>query len=71
MSVENVILQYTEYFVRSMLSRFPLHFMLYRGNLDYFLDSVRMFPASPLREKKTWGREASSPNISILKFSCW
>ena len=51
--------------------RFPLHFMLYRGNLDYFLDSVRMFPASPLREKKTWGREASSPNISISKFSCW
>ena len=37
-----MILQYTEYFVRSMLSRFPLHFMLYRGNLDYFLDSVKV-----------------------------
>ena len=24
-----------------VVSRFPLHFMLYRGNLDYFLDSVR------------------------------
>ena len=23
-----------------VVSRFPLHFMLYRGNLDYFLDSV-------------------------------
>ena len=23
-----------------VLSCFPLHFMLYRGNLDYFLDSV-------------------------------
>ena len=63
---------YKEYFMQySYLYCFPLHFMLYRGNLDYFLDSVRMFPASPLREKKTWGREASSPNISILKFSCW
>ena len=23
-----------------VVSRFPLHFMIYRGNLDYFLDSV-------------------------------
>ena len=26
-----------------VVSCFPLHFMLYRGNLDYFLDSVLQF----------------------------
>ena len=26
-----------------VVSRFPLHFMLYRGNFDYVLDSVRGF----------------------------
>ena len=30
---------YAEYFMYEV-SCFPLHFMLYRGNLDYFLDSV-------------------------------
>ena len=35
---ENMILQYTEYFMY-VVSHFPIHFMLYRGNLDYFLDS--------------------------------
>ena len=25
------------------VSRFPLHFMLYRRNSDYFLDSVEMY----------------------------
>ena len=33
---ENVILRG----IFHAVSRFPLHFMLYRGNLDYFLDSV-------------------------------
>ena len=36
---ENVIL--CEIF--HVVSRFPLLFMLYRGNLDYFLDSVKCF----------------------------
>ena len=35
-SGENVILRG----IVHVVSRFPLHFMLYRGNLDYFSDSV-------------------------------
>ena len=35
-SKENVILQG----IFHVVPRFPLHFMLYRGNLDYFSDSV-------------------------------
>ena len=37
-SGENVILR--GIFHIHIISRFPLHFMLYRGNFDYFLDSV-------------------------------
>ena len=36
-SVENVILRG----IVHVVSCFPLHFMLYRGNLDYFSDSVQ------------------------------
>ena len=35
-SVENVILRG----IFHVISRFPLHFILYCGNVDYFLDSV-------------------------------
>ena len=36
-SGENVILRG----IFHVVSRFPLHFMFYRGNFDYFLDSVQ------------------------------
>ena len=43
-SVENVILRR----IFHVVSYFPLHFMLYRGNLDYFSDSVGFKPPGPL-----------------------
>ena len=39
-SGENVLLRG----IFPVLSRFPLHFLLYRGNLDYFSESVPRFP---------------------------
>ena len=44
-----VLTEYAEYFAW-YLSRFPLHFVLYRENLNYILDSVRnaMFTLSIL-----------------------
>ena len=38
-SEENEILR--GIFYVPVVSRFPLHLMLYRGNLDYFLNSVQ------------------------------
>ena len=45
-SVENVILRGIFYVV----SRFPLHFMLYRGNFDYFFD-VYIYSISELHSR--------------------
>ena len=48
-SGENVILR--GIFHIHIISRFPLHFMLYRGNLDYFLDGVYRQAGSSAKDR--------------------
>ena len=48
-----------------LVSCFPLHFMLYRGNFDYFSDSVQRMREIELVIPKCW---RGLPNTVINKY---
>ena len=52
-----------------VVSCFPLHFMLYRGNLDYFSDSVYRDTGSGFVEGQK--DQAKYREISMMNFHRW